>query len=378
MPEFETDFEEDISTEDASLDSVDNTPTDVTSQNDSDTEKTTSLRASLSEEWEKAVAQRKELDGEKQIYDQKGKQGLGTVQSAAPTFKVPRSWSKEASEWLTTEPKTIQEATELRKKIAEYAARRQEEADADYTSKTQKLAQEREAHQRELQSKESVYRTLEPKIREFALRGVNPESFFNEIFALDELAKKDKKAAIAHLAKNWGVDFNELVRAQQQSPIPPVVEQKITALERQLAEERAIRERTIQAQHQQYQQAQMRQSEMTVQEFMNSKDETGNLRFPHVDKVRDDMIPFINMIRSQNPNANNAQVLEQAYQKAVWANDDIRQEILAQQQRQEAAQRLVSAKKAASPITSSPNGNTVNTKRSLRDDLALAWDEHVQ
>lgn len=378
MPEFETYVEEDISTED-SLDSVDLTSTDDTSQNDPDTEaKTTSLRASLSDEWEKAVAQRKEQDGRKQIYDQKGGRKPETVQSAAPTFKVPRSWSKEASEWLTTEPKTIQEAIELRKKIAEYAAKRQDEVDSDYFSKTQKLAQEREAHQRELQSKESVYRTLEPKIREFALRGVNPESFFNEIFALDELAKKDKKAAIAHLAKNWGVDFNELVRTQQQSPIPPVLEQKITALERQLAEERAIRERTIQAQKQQYEQAQMRQSEMTVQEFMNSKDETGNLRFPHVDKVRDEMIPFINMIRSQNPNANNAQVLEQAYQKAVWANDEIRQEILAQQQRQQAAQRLVSAKKAASPITSSPNGNTVNTKRSLREDLALAWDEHVQ
>jgi hypothetical protein len=89
-------------------------------------------------------------------------------------------------------------------------------------------------------------------------------------------------------------------------------------------------------------------------------------------------------IERKNPQMSAKEVLEAAYERAIWKHSEIRQQILESQQKQkeerergEAAKRVADAKKASSSIVSSPNGKTVNADMSRAELLSALWDEHA-
>jgi hypothetical protein len=315
---------------------------------------------------------------QEQISDQRG--DIRT-ESAKPTIAVPKSWSKEASEWLSAEPKDVNEAKELRRKIAEYAATRQDEADRDYTSKTQALAREREAFQRQASQLNGVYKTLEPKLEEFHLRGIDPTAWLNEVLALDQLARKDKRAALAHIAQKWQVDPQELIQSQQpQQQLPPQLQQTLQVYGQKLSQ---LEQRHLQ-QQQASENARLNYHQREVETFLNSTNEQGEPLYPHYDRVAQDMETEVRLLVAQNPGQPPREILKAAYDRAIWKNNETRAELLAQQQKQQevqeraqAAKRVSEAKRAASPLSSSPNGKMATSNKSLRELLDEAWDEHA-
>jgi hypothetical protein len=335
-------------------------------------------RQMLDDAWDDAELN---ADEPEQISDQREDKGLETA-SIESSIKIPKSWSKEASEWLSQPLKDVKEAAEVRRKIAEYAATRQEEADRDYTSKTQQLARERETFQQRANSLNGVYKTLEPKLQEFHLRGVDPTAWMNEVLALDNLARTDKRAALVHLAQKWQVDPRELIQAQQAGQtIPPELQKELGAIKQEL---HTVKQRERQ-QEQERQQAQAQRGVSEVATFRNAVDAQGQPIYPHFEQERQDMMVEVNVLEAQYPNANPQELLREAYERSTWKRPDIRKAMLEQQQKQkeaaeraQAAERVTQAKRAASPLTSSPNGQMSTGYKTLREELEAAYEDHAR
>lgn len=93
----------------------------------------------------------------------------------------------------------------------------------------------------------------------------------------------------------------------------------------------------LQFQQQQEQQRAAAEERVTMDaanEFINAKDDKGQPLHMFVDNVMQDMIDRCPAIRRQNPALSHADVLNKAYEAAVWANPDTRAVLISQQQAQ--------------------------------------------
>ena len=87
----------------------------------------------------------------------------------------------------------------------------------------------------------------------------------------------------------------------------------------------------------------------------------------------------IRQVQAENPDLPPQDVIQQAYDRARWANPATRQKLLAEQQAEAEAKRLDAAKKAASQARRAGainvNGSTMPAaaRASLDDDLRAIW-----
>lgn len=366
-------------TESEALPSLDTTPeNDGVSAPESETAPV-SRRDALSAQWDK---QESDNDPTSQISDPSEdsvtKAKIADIKPTIPSIRVPKSWSKEASSWLTAEPKTLEEAVELRKKIADYAAQRQEDADRDYTSKTEQLAKQRLQLEQIHAPLKPVYQMLEPHLKELRLNGVDPKAWLDQVMEIDRLARSDKNRALAHLAQMWGVNPQELVASQGNQALPPQVHQVLTAYGRKIQE----LEGTLTAKQRAEQDAVRSSVQSAISSFIGATDEQGEPKHRYYEQVESLMTPLVVQMRQANPDKPAREILEEAYEQATWAHPEVRQEILASSQRtkeererQEAAKRVAEAKRAAPPVSAGPNGKAVSAGMSRRELLSAIWDE---
>ena len=94
---------------------------------------------------------------------------------------------------------------------------------------------------------------------------------------------------------------------------------------------RYSQERALQAENRQ-------KADQVVADFMNAKDENGNLKHPYFNDVREDMI---NIVKSGLETD-----IEKAYERAIWANNDIRTKIIASQNQANINSKVAAAAKA--------------------------------
>ena len=102
-------------------------------------------------------------------------------------------------------------------------------------------------------------------------------------------------------------------------------------------------------------------SNSATERFIASKDEKGAPLYPFVDNVLDDMVERVQGIRRANPSANHEDVLKQAYEAACWANPEVRQVLIGQQQAKQQANeanlRKAEAAKRASQVNLPKRGS---------------------
>jgi hypothetical protein len=86
---------------------------------------------------------------------------------------------------------------------------------------------------------------------------------------------------------------------------------------------------------------------------VDQKDEQGVAKYPYLNDVQGEMAVLVPMIRQSNPSLSHEQVLQSAYERAIWANPDVKP-LLLQAQAAVAARpsenqdRVREAKRAAS------------------------------
>jgi len=255
-------------------------------------------------------------------------------------LEAPARWSDADKANFAKWPKDVQIAVLERHKAME----------ADYTRKTQEIAETRKAF-------EPVHQELGKWSQYLQQLGLRPEQAINQMLTVEYNLRngspEQKQQALAYLAELYHASLPAQNGADPNAP-QQAVDPRIPQLSRQVAD------LTHQLNNFQSQAAQNERAraEADFNALAQAKDQNGQPKYPHFEKVRQSMIQLV--ATGQAPD------WDAAYSKSVRLDDELyaqtveaeRQRVLQDQekQRQEAIEK---AKKAAPVKTSAslPKGN---------------------
>ena len=120
----------------------------------------------------------------------------------------------------------------------------------------------------------------------------------NAHYRLINLPAEQKLSYLDSIARNYGINLG----LQQQAPVDPRYQQLESTVQQLTS--------AMTQQYQRQYQEKYTQTSNDVGAFVDAKDEKGNKIHPYFDEVADDILPFLNAGHSLND----------AYDKAVWAN----------------------------------------------------------
>jgi len=140
---------------------------------------------------------------------------------------------------------------------------------------------------------------------------------------------QQKAQALAGIAKQFNIDIGQPAAQPGQPTQQAYQDPRVDGL---LAH--------LQSEAQQRQAAEQRQLETTVVRWMEEKDAAGNPTRPYLGDVMNEMGALVPQIRQANPSFSHEQVLQQAYDRAIWGNPEIRT-LLQQQEAQRSEQTRV-------------------------------------
>jgi hypothetical protein len=215
------------------------------------------------------------------------------------------------------------------------------------------------------------YEAVLSPVAEAARRnGMNTEQGLQALLNAQSFLERDPTAAIKWLAQSHGVNLATLA-GQAPDDVPSAQAPDIEAIVR-----RAVQPYVAPIQ-QRFQQEEQRQQEMTTQMVVTFAASQGH---EHFGSVEQDIMDLIPPLKERNPTWTPQQVLQEAYDRAVYANPATRQTILTaretaaeEKRRTEAAQRATKARGAAVSVTGSPQGSAgQEPAASLRDEIMRA------
>jgi hypothetical protein len=209
---------------------------------------------------------------------------------------------------------------------------------------------------------------LSPRRERFQLTGMDEVRAIEALFAAQDYLDRDPVGGLAHLARQYGVDLGRLAGGRQAQAAQPPMHPAI----RELANEVNSLKGALAQQHDHAHQTILTQLTSEAAAF---GDDPSHLYF---DNVVGDMIALLQ--------SNRAASLQDAYDRAVWANPETRTLALhaAEDQRRAGAEQAARAKATAArhasgSITGSPSPGSspasAGPAPTLRDELARAFSE---
>ena len=175
------------------------------------------------------------------------------------------------------------------------------------------------------------------------------QEYIEHLTAIDDALAKDPVGTLRALSVAYGVDVNN------NEQISNSFAKRIAEMEQSLANQQAyIRQQQTQTANQAF------------SDFTNAKDDAGNLKHPHWEDVRSDMA---NLIQKGI-----CTTLEDAYERAIWSNKDVREKMIAAQAKAELNSKVAAADKAKE-VAFSPKSKQTAPERdlSLREELEAAF-----
>ncbi len=167
-------------------------------------------------------------------------------------------------------------------------------------------------------------KTISPYVATVQSLGVTPQQAVQHLFAADHALRygsaEQKQQLFRKLAQDYGVDLAGVSAPQESFEY---VDPTVQSLQQRVAQFEGY----IQQQQMTQQQQEAQQLNSTIAEFSKDK--------PHFEALREDMAALLQAGRATD--------LQDAYDKALWANPTTRADLLAKQQ---AEQRKLAAKKA--------------------------------
>ena len=251
-------------------------------------------------------------------------------------LEAPKNWSEDVRSKFKDLPRDAQE----------YMLKRDKEMTADYTRKTQEVAQQRKSF-------ESLDKVIAPMRQQIAASGVGEAEYISRLLNADMALRNNPKMALKQLAQGYGIDLSSIEENVDWNDSDP----QITQLQQQnqaiLAELNQFKKQNLQSARQ--------QTENQISAFAESKDEKGNLKYPHFEQVR---VKMGNLI-----DAGEAKGLEDAYAKSIRLDDDLYKQSLDSQRKsakaEEDARRKAAVEKAKKvrprTATTPPSGSVKNS-----------------
>lgn len=185
--------------------------------------------------------------------------------------------------------------------------------------------------------------TLAPLAQETQKLGLSVDQGLNALLGAHRMLQQNAPAAIAQLAQQYGVDLANLAsnppapQAPQFDPMVQQLEQRYSQLEAQL--NGFLQNQTL----------------SVVEKFAQDH--------PHYAAVEGDLVHLVPMVQQSNPGLSPHEVLEKAYERAIWINPEVRAKLIEEQMQQAQAQQAealkakqAQAQKAAVSIKASSNG----------------------
>lgn len=174
----------------------------------------------------------------------------------------------------------------------------------------------------------------------------NAQEYFNTLVSIADSLDKDPQSTITQLQSIYGVGVAD-------NPL----QKQVQALSQQLAQQQGY--------------LQAKENERVKNEydaFINAKDDKGNLTHAYFEDVKGDMLKLL-----QAGLANN---FEDAYNKAIWQVESVRNKIIAGQKNAEIAQKTAVAQKAKS-ASFDPTSKTEPAPKEydLREELERNYDK---
>jgi len=257
----------------------------------------------------------------------------------------PASWSKEDRAVFQTLPPNVQELL----------SRREREMTADYTRKTQEIAEIR-------RFSDEIRPVFEKNQQLIAHAGAPPAQVMDQLLGMYGYSQRDPLGYLKWAAESLGVDLSQLNQAPRDEYVDPAFNElrnQLTPLSQQV---QSVTEYIQEQQRLQQEQA-VQQVQSTIETFAQEKDTSGQPLRPYFEQVK------VAMGRLLQPDANGnalANDLQDAYDKATWADPAIRAEL----QKPKAPDETVkNAKQVAAMNVRSSGGASAEASGSLRDTL---------
>lgn len=233
---------------------------------------------------------------------------------------------------------------------------------ADIVKREKDIAKGLEAKALEVKRYQPIEELLAPRRDRWAMAGLDEATALKQLFAASDWLERDPASAIAYLAKQYNVTS---AQAGSQANVAP----QQNTISRPSPEIATLQQELLTLKEQLLQQSQTPYVEQVEAFAADPK----NLYF---ENVREDMGILIREGR--------AKTLQEAYDKATWANPEIRAILIAEQAAKagngsaEASKRVEKAKNAGSSVTGAPGNQTplvVNGSGSVEDDIRAAFVE---
>lgn len=262
------------------------------------------------------------------------------VPSQEQGVQPPASWSKEALAHFANLPPDVQR----------YISDRERERDADYTRKTQEIADIR-------RFSDEVRPIIERHQPLIAHSGASPAEAVNQLFGMYEFSQRDPAGYLKWAAQSLGVDLAQLTQAPDEYIDPGVAQ-----LRNQLQPLAQQVQSVTQYIEQDRQQRENERINAEITAFASERGQDGNPTHPHFEKVRGEMGRLIGAGISAN--------MQDAYERAVWADPAIREELTRprEEPKAESARKLAAASakpKGASPASQMATGTIHETIREM-------------
>jgi hypothetical protein len=233
---------------------------------------------------------------------------------------------------------------------------RYKDLEGDYTKKTQAIAKYKKRQ-------DAFDEIMQPFKGDFERAGMDDVGAVRQLLAAHDYLRKDPQNAIAWLANQYGVDTSAIGNdpALEDEFADPQVKQ----LQQQVAQLTGFIQNQ-QTQQQSYEQA---STQSFIDQFAAETDASGNPAHPHFEQVRSVMGSLIS--------SGNATDLKSAYEAAVYANPELRQEELkrvAASQSQakvktEAVQKAKKAQRSKVRGSATPAAQALPANASIRDTI---------
>lgn len=268
-----------------------------------------------------------------------------------PEIAIPERW-----------PKPSKEALQFLLGLPENQGRGAAEAWLNQFKESQGYLTRIEQERADLRRRyEPIDQILNPLSQQWAMQGMDVSSGLRQMTAIAEQLARDPHGTLPKLAEMYGVNLHEL-NAEQ-----PFATEQEAALRAQLSQ---LSNQVNQMQHlhaSSQREATNRAAVGELQSFMHIKDESGQPKYPHVERLSGQMATLVMAGAS----------LEQAYKAAMHMDDDLLSQISKETEAKQAAKRAAEAKRGleASRTVRAKTPGSPQVKRSLRESLEEKFNE---
>ena len=178
------------------------------------------------------------------------------------------------------------------------------------------LSQATEEAKQVRQTWQEVEQAIAPYAQQFQRAGVTPGRVVNQLMAWQQFLDNDTDRALLQLAQSYGRSFQDLVQKEAAQPQEPPAIRELRQQNQQLM-----------GLYQQQRQAQVKQAQARlaseIDSFVKEVDASGSPARPHIEHVVNDMLPIVQSMA--NSGLAPRQILQQAYEKALWLNPATRE-----------------------------------------------------